>query len=284
MILRIRSSPYLKPHWMLNFAPSAASAKDPAPTHLQALAQGRSQVDMAYDILKKAHSPFHISEILDRIQSHLRHHRRSREPRLFPYQKSRPWRPLPPPRKKHLLPAPGGPMSLLCGASSPSTPIGAPRFPNSAPFSRAVRQALGSLVCLGRRCLTRIIWTNGGQHRSWSAEYFLHSRCHWSRRSCSGRFSNALWSIVRNAWSAWPSTIPSCARPAARSPRRSISAIRCPRLFMSTSCWACVSCRLPCWCRCIAVLRWARRAMPIRFQEVSRVKSPRQASPEAEGI
>jgi hypothetical protein len=42
-----------------------------------------------------------------------------------------------------------------------------------------VRQALGSLVCLGRRCLTRIIWTNGGQNRSWGAEYFLHSRCHW---------------------------------------------------------------------------------------------------------
>jgi hypothetical protein len=29
----------------------------------------RSQVDMAFDILKKAHSPLHISEILDRIQS-----------------------------------------------------------------------------------------------------------------------------------------------------------------------------------------------------------------------
>jgi HB1, ASXL, restriction endonuclease HTH domain len=30
---------------------------------------GRSQVDMAFDILKKARSPLHISEILDRIQS-----------------------------------------------------------------------------------------------------------------------------------------------------------------------------------------------------------------------
>jgi hypothetical protein len=52
-------------------------------------------------------------------------------------------------------------------------------FPQQRTFQRAVRQALGSLVCLGRRCLTRIIWTNGGQHRSWSAEYFLHSRCQW---------------------------------------------------------------------------------------------------------
>ena len=52
-------------------------------------------------------------------------------------------------------------------------------FPQSRTFQRAVRQALGSLVCLGRRCLSRIIWTNGGQHRSWSAEYFLHSRAKW---------------------------------------------------------------------------------------------------------
>lgn len=52
-------------------------------------------------------------------------------------------------------------------------------FPQRRTFRRAVRQALGSLVCLGKRCLTRIIWTNGGQNRSWSAEYFLHSRCQW---------------------------------------------------------------------------------------------------------
>ena len=52
-------------------------------------------------------------------------------------------------------------------------------FPQARTFQRAVRQALGSLVCLGRRCLTRIIWTYGGQLRSWSAEYFLHSRCEW---------------------------------------------------------------------------------------------------------
>jgi hypothetical protein len=52
-------------------------------------------------------------------------------------------------------------------------------FPQQRTFLRGVRQALGSLVCLGRRCLTRIIWTNGGQNRSWGAEYFLHSRCQW---------------------------------------------------------------------------------------------------------
>jgi len=52
-------------------------------------------------------------------------------------------------------------------------------FPQQRTFQRAARQALGSLACMGRRCLSRIIWTNGGQNRSWSAEYFLHSRCHW---------------------------------------------------------------------------------------------------------
>ncbi len=52
-------------------------------------------------------------------------------------------------------------------------------FPQQRTFQRAVRQALGSLVCLGRRCLSRIIWTLGGQKRSWSAEYFLYSRCRW---------------------------------------------------------------------------------------------------------
>lgn len=52
-------------------------------------------------------------------------------------------------------------------------------FPQQRTFERAVRQALGSLVCLGRRCLSRIIWTNGRQGQSWSGEYFLHSRCQW---------------------------------------------------------------------------------------------------------
>ena len=33
-------------------------------------------------------------------------------------------------------------------------------FPQDRTFQRAVRQALGSLVCLGRRCLSRVIWTN----------------------------------------------------------------------------------------------------------------------------
>jgi hypothetical protein len=53
-------------------------------------------------------------------------------------------------------------------------------FPQRRSFGRALRQACGGLVCLGRRTLTRIIWTNGDQHRpKWDPEYKLHSRCRW---------------------------------------------------------------------------------------------------------
>jgi hypothetical protein len=52
-------------------------------------------------------------------------------------------------------------------------------FPQRRSFERAIRQALGGLVCLGRRTLSRIIWTNGGQNCCRAAEYFLHSRCCW---------------------------------------------------------------------------------------------------------
>lgn len=54
-----------------------------------------------------------------------------------------------------------------------------PVFSQSRSHLRAARQALGGLLCLGRRTLSRIIWTNGGQQCSWSAEYFLHSRSSW---------------------------------------------------------------------------------------------------------
>lgn len=52
-------------------------------------------------------------------------------------------------------------------------------FPQQRTYERAVQHAVGSLACMGRRCLSRIIWTNGGQQRSWSSDYFLYSRCHW---------------------------------------------------------------------------------------------------------
>jgi hypothetical protein len=52
-------------------------------------------------------------------------------------------------------------------------------FPQKRTLIRAVRQALGTLACLGRRTLTRVIWAEGRQHLNWSGEYLLHSRCQW---------------------------------------------------------------------------------------------------------
>jgi len=53
-------------------------------------------------------------------------------------------------------------------------------FPQKRTTQRAIRQALLSLICLGRRTLTQIIWLAGNQIKSWSIEYFLHSRSPWS--------------------------------------------------------------------------------------------------------
>jgi hypothetical protein len=42
---------------------------EPTATAAPPRRKGLSQVDMAFDILKKARSPLHVSQILDRIQS-----------------------------------------------------------------------------------------------------------------------------------------------------------------------------------------------------------------------
>jgi len=53
-------------------------------------------------------------------------------------------------------------------------------FSQTRTTERAIRQALVSLVCLGRRTLTRIIWISGRETKNLSSEYFLHSRSNWS--------------------------------------------------------------------------------------------------------
>ena len=53
-------------------------------------------------------------------------------------------------------------------------------FAQQRTWLRAQRQALGALLVLGRATLSRILWTNGRQQKSWSGEYFLHSRARWS--------------------------------------------------------------------------------------------------------
>lgn len=75
-----------------------------------------------------------------------------------------------------------------------------PVFCQQRSYRRAVRQALGGLLCLGRRTISRVIWTTGGEQRSWSAEYHLHSRSPWNPQAlftpileralpwCTGRY------------------------------------------------------------------------------------------------
>ena len=155
-------------------------------------------------------------------------------------------------------------------------------FPQQRTFHRALRQALGSLVCLGRRCLTRIIWTNGGQHRSWSAEYFLHSRCQWNPQQL-------FQPILRSALEYCPQRLVGVAidDTKLRKTGRSIQQAFYQRDPMGP----------PFPVNLVLGLRFLQasllvplyrnapvgtRALPIRFQEVSRVKRPGKKAGDAE--
>ena len=147
-------------------------------------------------------------------------------------------------------------------------------FPQQRTFQRAVRQALGSLVCLGRRCLTRIIWTNGGQNRSWSAEYFLHSRCQWEPQQL-------FQPILQRALAYCPQRLVGVAIDDTRL-RKTGRAI--PQAFYQRD-----PLSPPFHLNLMLGLRFLQasllvplhrnapvgtRALPIRFQEVSRIKRP----------
>jgi hypothetical protein len=54
-----------------------------------------------------------------------------------------------------------------------------PAFSQTRSAQRAVDQALGSLLSLGRRTLSRALLALGRQDQDWSADYKLHSRANW---------------------------------------------------------------------------------------------------------
>jgi hypothetical protein len=155
-------------------------------------------------------------------------------------------------------------------------------FPQSRTFHRAVRQALGSLVCLGRRCLSRIIWTNGGQQRSWSAEYFLHSRCEWQPQEL-------FRPILERALAYCPGRLVGVAVDDTRLPKtgRCIQQAFYQRDPLSPPFHVnlMLGLRFLQASLLVPVYRLAQvgtRGLPIRFEEVSRVKKPsRKAGPEA---
>lgn len=157
-----------------------------------------------------------------------------------------------------------------------------PVFPQQRTFVRGVRQALGSLICLGRRCLTRIIWTNGGQDTSWSAEYFLHSRCKWEPQEL-------FRPILKSALQYCPQRLVGVALDDTklRKTGRSIQQAFYQRDPLSP----------PFHLNLVLGLRFLQasllvplhrnapvgtRALPIRFQEVSRVKRPGRKASDAE--
>jgi hypothetical protein len=155
-------------------------------------------------------------------------------------------------------------------------------FPQARTFHCAGRQALGSLVCLGRRCLSRIIWTNGGQHRSWSAEYFLHARCEWQPQEL-------FRPILERALAYCPARLVGVAVDDTRLPKtgRCIQQAfyqrdpRSPPFHVNLM----LGLRFLQASLLVPVHRLApvsTRGLPIRFEQVSRVKKPsRKATPEA---
>lgn len=156
-------------------------------------------------------------------------------------------------------------------------------FPQARTFQRAARQALGSLVCLGRRCLTRIIWTHGGQSRNWSAEYLLHSRCHWDPQQL-------FRPVLKRALEYCPQRLVGVALDDTRIKKTGRSI---PQAFYSRD-----PLSPPFHLNLTLGLRFLQasllvplhrtsnvgtRAVPIRFQEVSRVKRPgKKASKESQ--
>jgi hypothetical protein len=156
-----------------------------------------------------------------------------------------------------------------------------PTFPQRRTLQRAVRQGLGALVCVGRRCLSRIIWTQGRQQRSWSSEYFLHSRCRWEpqtlfagvlRRAlpyCRGRLVGVAVddTRLRKTGRAIPQAF---YQRDPLSPPFHVNLLRGLR-FLQASLLVPLHRRAQASCR----------ALPIRFQEAAPVKKPsRRASPE----
>ncbi len=155
-------------------------------------------------------------------------------------------------------------------------------FLQTRTLRRALRQALGSLVCLGRRTLTRIIWTQGGQYRSWGAEYFLHSRSEWDPQ--------ALFTpILQRALAFCPGRLIGVAVDDTR--------LRKTGLCIEQAFYQRDPLSPPFHCNLMRGLRFLQasllvplyrrsavgaRAVPIRFQEVSAVKRPRRNAPEPE--
>ncbi len=155
-------------------------------------------------------------------------------------------------------------------------------FAQERTFLRAQRQALGALLVVGRATITRIIWTNGGEQKSWAAEYFLYSRAPWepqalfepilerALRFCPGRLVGVAVDDTRLRKTG--RSIPQAAyHRDPLSPPFHTNLMLAER-FLQASVLLPLHGSGPYSCR----------ALPIRFEEVSVVKKPgKRATPQA---
>lgn len=149
-----------------------------------------------------------------------------------------------------------------------------PVFAQPRTWQRATRQALGSLLCLGRSTVSRILWTIGREQNNWSSEYFLHSRAQWD--------PHALFSpILTEALACCPGRLVGVAVDDTRIKKtgRSIPQAQYHRdplspPFHVNLIW---SLRFLQASLLVPLHRsgpWSARGIPIRFEEVSAVKKP----------
>jgi hypothetical protein len=153
-------------------------------------------------------------------------------------------------------------------------------FAQQRTFLRAVRQGLGSLLCLGRSTLSRIIWTTGREQKSWSGEYFLHSRVEWS--------PHALFEpMVREALQYCPGRLVGVAVDDTRL-KKTGRAIRQAQYhrdplsppFHVNLIWALRFLQASVLLPLHRSGPWSARGIPVRFEEVSSVKKPSRGAGE----
>jgi hypothetical protein len=156
-------------------------------------------------------------------------------------------------------------------------------FAQNRTFIRAARQALGSLLVLGRATVSRILSTSGREQKSWSGEYFLHSRAPWDPQ--------ALFTpLLQQALAFCPGKLVGIADDTRlRKTGRKIPQAAWHRDPMSPPFHTNLMLGLR-FLQASLVLplhrrgSFSARAIPIRFEEVSVVKKPgKRASPEAWG-
>lgn len=149
-------------------------------------------------------------------------------------------------------------------------------------FRRALGQALGTLVAFGRRTLSRALWAEGRQHRDWSADYRLHARAAWEPQAlfqpvlekalalCGGRYVSVavddtrLHKTGRRIQTAFYQRDP-------LSPKFRFNLMYGLRFLQ-------MSLLVPLH----RVAKASARGLPVRFEEVPRLKKPRRLAPPEE--